>query len=102
LPFQVDKESFSKLDHHLSKLGGYEYDARREELIIKTIPSPFHKGVIEVFTKWLVQLSDSRDLKQQGELKLRSNQGLFSLPLISFQGALTISNRIHVERKVFG
>ena len=62
----------------MSDSGGYEYDARMEELIIKTLPSPLHEGVVEVFNKWLVRLSDSGDLKQQGELKLRSNQGLFS------------------------
>jgi hypothetical protein len=50
LPFQIDKESFRKLDRRLSESGGYEYDARREELIIKTLPGPLHKGVIEVFS----------------------------------------------------
>jgi hypothetical protein len=40
LPFRIDRESFRKLDCRLSESGGYEYDARREELIIKTMPSP--------------------------------------------------------------
>jgi hypothetical protein len=83
LPFQIDKESFRKWERRMSDSGGYEYDARMEELIIKTLPSPLHEGVVEVFNKWLVRLSDSGDLKQQGELKLRSNQRLFSPPLIS-------------------
>jgi len=82
LPFRIDKESFRKWDRRLSESGGYEYDAGREELIIKTLPGALHEGVVEVFNKWLVRLSDSGDLKQQGELKLRSNQGLFSPPLI--------------------
>jgi hypothetical protein len=75
LPFRIDKESFRKLDRRLAESGGYEYDARREELIIKTLPGALHEGVVEVFNKWLVRLSDSGDLKQQGE---RSRESLSS------------------------
>jgi hypothetical protein len=78
LPFRIDKELFRKLDRCLAELGGYEYDARREELIIKTLPGPLHEGVIEVFSDWFTRLKDSRDLKRYGKLKHRSNQGLSS------------------------
>jgi hypothetical protein len=78
LPFRIDRESFRKLDRRLSESGGYEYDARREELIIKTLPGPLHEGVVEVFSDWFTRLKDSRDLKRYGKLKHRSNQGLSS------------------------
>lgn len=44
--FRIDKESFRKLDNRLAELGGYEYDARGEELIIKTLFN-FHRVIFE-------------------------------------------------------
>jgi hypothetical protein len=44
--FRIHKESFRKLDSRLAELGGYEYDARMEELIIKTLPGALREGVV--------------------------------------------------------
>ena len=76
---------------YFSELGGYEYDAEKEELIIKILPGPLHEGVIEVFSDWLTRLKDSGDLKQHGKLKHRSNQGLPSHLFIYVQ---RVSNRL--------
>jgi hypothetical protein len=78
LPFRIDNESFRTWDRRLSESGGYEYDTRREELIIKTLPGPLHEGVVEVFSDWFTRLKDSRAFKRHGKLKHRSNQGLSS------------------------
>ncbi|KAH6666265.1 hypothetical protein B0J14DRAFT_568354 [Halenospora varia] len=73
LPFKVDRESFLQWDN-LWDFGGYEYDARHEKLIVKTVPGPVHEGTVEVFTEWFGDLSRSGDLNQKGKLTLRTNQ----------------------------
>jgi hypothetical protein len=76
LPSRIDEKSFYEWNRRLSDSGGYEYDAMNEKLAIKTIPSAIHEGVVEVFSRWVMKLSNSGDLRQQGHIKFRTNQGL--------------------------
>jgi hypothetical protein len=81
LPFDVDINSFLDWQHESSDLGGYEYDAQREKVIIKTLPGSIHEAVVSAFNEWFVPLK--RKFRQRGvELKLKSNKGL--PPILNF------------------
>jgi hypothetical protein len=78
LPFRVGIDTFIEWQQDSSDLGGYEYDAQRKEIIIKSLPSPLHEGVVGVFNEWFVQLK--QEFKQKGtRLQLRANEGLSPL-----------------------
>ena len=74
MDFPVDEALFREWDERLSDLGGYEYDARGERLIIQEVPGFLHEGVVEVFNDWFSGLK--RDLlKEDVNLRLKGNQG---------------------------
>jgi hypothetical protein len=75
LPFKVDQITYMKWDNRLGDVGGYEYDASKQEVIIRGGAGPLHDGAVGVFLEWLLELSKSGDLKQDGKLRVRPNQG---------------------------
>ena len=84
LPFPVDVISFLKWDSQSFDKGLYEYNTRREELVIKGLQGPLHSGIVEILVDWLMQVKRSGEFEQQGNLRLRQNQGLFSRPSVEF------------------
>jgi hypothetical protein len=75
LPFKVGMDTFIEWQQDSSDLGGYEYDAQRKEIIIKSLPGPLHERVVGVFNDWFVQLK--QEFKHKGtRLQLTANEGL--------------------------
>lgn len=102
LPFEVDEALYREWDNRLSDSGGYEYDAGRKKLIIKTVPGPLHEGVVQIFSQWFTQIEDSGDLAGHGEINFMGNQSLSSSPIIDFHPILTVRNRCYIERTLRG
>lgn len=59
----------------MGDVGGYEYDARKQEVIIRGGTGPLHDGAVAVFLEWLFELKKSGDLKQGSKLRINPNQG---------------------------
>jgi hypothetical protein len=60
LPFKVGVDTFIEWQQDSSDLGGYEYDAQRKEIIIKSLPGLLHERVVGVFIDWFVQIKQRR------------------------------------------
>jgi hypothetical protein len=77
LDFQVDQKSFMEWDQDSSDLGGYEYDAAQQKLIIKYLPRELHECIVDVFTSWFKEDVGPQFRKADVKLTTRSGKGLF-------------------------
>ncbi|CZR65280.1 uncharacterized protein PAC_15180 [Phialocephala subalpina] len=75
LEFKVDWKSFLKWEDKIGDLGGYEYDATLQQVIVKAAPKSIHEGTVGEFITWFGKLRETGVINQGSKLKLRPNSG---------------------------
>jgi hypothetical protein len=73
IDFPVDKILLREWEERFPDLGGYEYIAREEKLIIHTLPGPVHEAIVELFHRWFDKLEGNFP-EDHVKLRLRTNQ----------------------------
>lgn len=80
--FPVDIDAFREWNDRWPDIGGFEYSAREQKLIIHTLPKSTHERVVSLFRD---QLYDStKSLRDECiRVDLLTGEGKFSIPLVS-------------------